>query len=245
MRSPRSPEARFPSIRTLAGIFLLVVAAAPAIHGQSLRTLRAEFTRTTTSTASVETVRGTLFFEAPDLLILVVREPVLQWAILETGRVTFWYPDVGKAWRFTEKSPKLLGLSSLFVAEPRADFGLAAAGFSLAGSETQNGVLRTWWEPPSSIERTTGILIVESRDNRPFQITVQNPRGDFRAQVSYAYTFVGEVPVPEYIEVTQEDRGQSVTEKIAYSGYEINGDLPAEIAGFRLPPDAALKDIAW
>ena len=128
-------------MRRAALLILLGCAAITVVGAQLLTTIQAEFVRTKRVGTMSETVRGTLFYQYPDLVILVVCEPVSQWIVFEKGSMMAWYPETGRAFRFSEMHPSIHSFASAFVGVPRADFGLAQAGFTLAGSEIRDGTL--------------------------------------------------------------------------------------------------------
>lgn len=243
MRFPKSPDTGRRLFRTLAALVLLAAAACPAARAQSLRTLRAEFTRTTRSGDAVETIRGTLYYQAPDRLTLVIKEPVHQWVIFEEAGILFWYPDDAKAWRLADKQQSLLGMPSLFVAVPRADFGLAGAGFKIIDTEIRDSLLFTRWKPPASLRKTVDAVTTETREDLSSLLKILDRNGKAWAQLSYSYVSLGEVTLPERVVLKQFVGKAYVTEEIVYTGHEIDGELPPDIADFTLPTDLTPKEI--
>jgi outer membrane lipoprotein-sorting protein len=243
MRFPKSPETGMQLFRTVAALVFLVAAASPAARAQSLRTLRAEFTRTIRSELTTETIMGTLYFQAPDRLILVVQDPVHQWVIFEEEGVLFWYPDEAKAWRLIEKHEPPPNLSSLFVAIPRADCGLAGAGFKIKDSETRGDVLLTRWKPPYSLRSTIDTVKVQTRGDLPCVLEVQDRRENVLARLTYSYASIGELTLPEHVVLEQRLKKVVFSEEIVYSGHEIDVELPPGIADFQLPSDVAVEEV--
>jgi hypothetical protein len=225
---------------------LLALAFSPFLAAEPLLTLRAEFVRTTKSSSSQETVRGTLFFQAPARVILNVKEPVVQWVVFEADGMLLWYPADGRAWRFAEKQPSVIGFSSTFVGVPRDDFGLADAGFALERSEDREEALFTYWKPPAALSRSIGGATIGSRARSPYLLEVKDPKGEFLARVTYL-TFVnfGSLAIPSRVELVQKDRGDIITEEVLYSGHQFNTELPEEVSHFHLPPGVVVQDVQW
>jgi outer membrane lipoprotein-sorting protein len=233
-------------MRRAIALILLGCAAIAAVEAQSLITLRAEFVRTTRDGSTTETVKGTLFYLPPARVILRVREPVSQWIVFETGSMLIWYPQAAKAFRFSERLPSVYGFASTFVGVPRADFGLANAGFTLVGSESRDGALLTRWKPPAGLARSIGTATIGSRDRSPYMLEVTDTGGKFLARVSYtSFVFYGSLSIPSHIELVQMERGALVSEEVVYSGHEFNVELPAEVVGFRLPAGVTLEETEW
>jgi len=232
------------SRRRRAPALLFCLAASAAIHAQSLTSLQADFVRTTRTGPSTETVKGTLYYRPSAGVILRVREPVSQWVVFETGGMLIWYSETGKAFRFTEKSPSPYGFASTFVGVPKPDFGLAAAGFTLAGSESRDGELHTRWKPPAGLARTIGTATVGSRSNSPYLLEIADPGGKLLARVAYtSFVTYGPLSIPSRIEVVQMAQGVMVTVEVLYSGHVFNGRLPAEVLDFRLPAGVKVEEM--
>jgi outer membrane lipoprotein-sorting protein len=233
-------------MRRSAAAMLLGIVAAAAVEAQSPITLRADFTRTTRSGSTVETVRGTLFYRPPAGVILRVREPVSQWIVFETGSMLIWYPETSRAFRFSQKTPSPYGFASTFVGVPLPDFGLAAAGFTLEGSEMREGALFTRWKPPAALARSIGTATIGSRDRSPYLLEVTDPRGAFLARVAYReFVSYGTLAIPSRIELVQADRGALVSEEVTYRGHQFDVELPPEVAGFRLPAGVTVEETEW
>jgi outer membrane lipoprotein-sorting protein len=225
---------------------LLGIVAVAAVRAQSPITLRAEFTRTIRRGSTVETVRGTLFSRPPARVILRVREPVSQWVVFETGSMLIWYPEEGKAFRFSEKTPSPYGFASTFVGVPLPDFGLAAAGFTIEGSEKREDALFTRWKPPAGLGRSIGTATVGSRDRSPYLLEVTDPHGSFLARVTYReFVSYGSLAIPSRIDLVQVDHGMLVSEEVTYSGHQFDVDLPADVVNFRLPAGVIVEETEW
>jgi len=230
------------------GVFLLLLFLAPlaVLRAQSPRTLQADFTRFVKSPGSTEMVRGTLFFKAPDRVILVVREPVSQWVVFETGSMLLWYPGSGKAWRFSQKKPQALSFASMFVGVPKTDFGLAGAGFTLAGSESREGALVTRWKPPQSLARTVGGASVGVLDRRPCTLELTDPKGGLLARVAYTeFVSFDSQAIPSHIQMTQKGGAAMISEEVLFTGHVFNAELPSDVDRFRLPAGVVAKEAEW
>ncbi|MCX7030298.1 MAG: hypothetical protein NTU62_09285 [Spirochaetes bacterium] len=233
-------------MRRSAAAVLLGIVVVAAVEAQSPITLRADFTRTIRTGSTVETVRGTLFYRPPARVILRVTEPVSQWVVFETGSMLIWYPEAGRAFRFSEKTPSPYGFPSTFVGVPLPDFGLAAAGFTLEGSQMREGALFTRWKPPAGLARSIGTATIGSRDRSPYQLEVTDPGGSFLARVTYReFVSYGPLAIPSRIELVQVDRGVLVSEEVTYRGHQFDADLPAEVVGFRLPAGVTVEETEW
>lgn len=229
-----------------AAFALLFALALSSLGAQSLRTMRAEFTRIVQRGGIEERVEGTLFYKAPSRIILVVRKPVSQWIVFEDDAMLVWYPESRQAWRFLQKRPQGIGFASMFAGAIRADFGLAEAGFTLSKTELEEGTLVSRWKPPSAIAGAIGAATVRTRDRRPMALEIEDHKGGILARVSYeGFVPFGSAGMPSRVEMVQ-DKGKSrIVETVAYTDIEFNAVLPQELDRFRLPEGVEAEEHEW
>jgi hypothetical protein len=91
-----------PLFRTL--LLLAIFATAQPLLCQSVETLIVDFSRKTLSTAGEELISGTIYFQAPEDVIITVDSPVVQWSIFEGTNLLIYYPLERRAFRFISRN---------------------------------------------------------------------------------------------------------------------------------------------
>jgi outer membrane lipoprotein-sorting protein len=227
-------------------LVLLAVAAAHGLTAQTRVSFSANFVRTRTAGSAVEVTRGVLYAVPPDEVCLVVTEPVSQWVIFERARMTIYYPDENKAFRFTAKLKGAPAFSQVFLGIVKDDFGLSEAGFKLASSEQLGDTLRTVWKPPDSLGRTIKRAILENRSGLPSSLEMLDGKGSLVVRTSFEdYVSVGASQVPSRATIVQVAKGAQVSEEVTYSGHVVDPVLPDGLADFHLPKGVSLQEFQW
>lgn len=226
----------------LLSLGLLLAAAAAA--SQSLQTLAVDFVRRSDSTGEV--VRGSLYFQAPDRVLIRVSEPALQWSEFSGRNLLIYYPEEGRAFRFISRNRLLIPFARSFLGFLRPDFGLADAGFSLQQNRQRGDLLVTVWKPPRALRSTIGETLVGTDRGGPIFLQLSDPQGRMLSRTEYAEPrSVGRLSFPGRIVVWQRTGEEETREESFYSNHRVNMPLPAEVTGFRLPEDVPVQEVQW
>jgi outer membrane lipoprotein-sorting protein len=231
-------------------IALLVLRGTIATFCQSVETLEVSFSRTTTSVNGVEEVTGTVYFRAPEEVVIKVQSPVLQWTIFQGKDFLIYYPLERKAFRFISRNRLMIPFAQSFIGLVREDFGLAGAGFTIAQNSKQTGILTTVWEPPRSLRSYIGSartgMQKGATEVHPLYLEFYSPKGKLLTRVTYLeYREDLRPSFPARILIQQTDGENEIREEIRYFEHRINKSLPAEVTGFKLPVDVTIEELKW
>lgn len=230
---------------SLISIFFLILLP-NIIFSQTFQTLQVTFERCTKVENKKETIKGNIYYQGLNRVVLKVTEPVLQWMILEGNTMLIYYPNERKAFRFISKNPFSLPFFQAFIGVLRGDFGLSEAGFKLARKEVRKDTLLTLWEPPKQAKRILGTTIVGLVENRLAFAEVQDAKGERLIRTTYSNHFqygVSFLPL-EIISVRYQKR-DSIIEKVIYAVPQFNVTLPQEVTNFKIPEDIKIKGVEW
>jgi hypothetical protein len=223
----------------------LLLSAATATS-QRLQTLAVDFVRRSGSGSAEEVVRGSLYFQAPERVLIRVSEPTLQWSAFEGRNLLIYYPSERRAFRFLSRNRLLIPFARSFLGFLRPDFGLADAGFSLKQSRKLGDLLVTVWEPPRSLRRYVGQALVGTDRSGPVFLELDDPKGGMLSRTEYADPHsVGGFPFPGRIVVVQRTPAGETREESIYTNHRVNGPLPAEAVDFILPDDVPVQELQW
>lgn len=240
------------ALNSLVRILLWVAlsTAAQPLLGQSVETLIVDFSRKTVSAAGEQLISGTIYFKAPEDVIITVDSPVVQWSIFEGANLLIYYPQERRAFRFISRNRLMIPFAQSFIGLVREDFGLADAGFFLLENRIRGDVLITVWRPPRSVrayigEARIGMQRYEKKVY-PLFLELLDPDGELLTRTTYLeYREDLEPSFPGRILILQNGEEGEVRDEIRYSDHRINEELPAEITGFRLPSDVSVEELKW
>lgn len=234
----------WPGRGALLRLALLLSAAAAA--PQSLQTLVVDFTRQSGAGPLAEVVRGRLYYQAPDRVLIRVSEPTLQWSEFEGANLLIYYPLEACAFRFISRNRLLIPFARSFLGFLRPDFGLSEAGFSLKSSRKRSDLLITVWEPPRSLRAVIGQALVGSDSRGPVFLQLEDPKGGMLSRTEYADPqAAGGFIFPGRIVVLQRTPDGQTREESIYTHHVVNGPLPPEAAEFRLPEEVPVQELQW
>ena len=220
-------------------LFLLGVEFAGA---QSLQTLSVDFVRL----SGREEVRGTLYFQAPDRVLIRVSQPALQWSEFEGHNLLIYYPEERRAFRFVSRNRLLIPFARSFLGFLRPDFGLAEAGFSLRQSRQRGDLLLTIWDPPRALRRIIGQALVGTDRGGPVFLQLDDPKGKLLSRTEYGeLRQAGGLTFPGRIVVVERSGEEQSREESRYSNHLVNAPLPPEAADFRLPEGIPVQELEW
>jgi len=217
---------------------------------QSVETLAVDFTRKTVSADGEELIRGTIYFRAPEDVVITVDAPVVQWSIFEGADLLIYYPLERRAFRFISRNRLMIPFARSFIGLVREDFGLPDAGFLLKEHRKRAGVLITVWSPPRAVrsyigEAWIGMQKYEEQVH-PLFLEFYGPKGNLLTRITYLeYREDLEPSFPGRILILQNDAEGEVRDEIRYSDHRINEDLPAEVTEFHLPADVSVEELKW
>ncbi|MEM2175364.1 MAG: hypothetical protein QXI58_07070 [Candidatus Micrarchaeia archaeon] len=214
---------------------------------QSFKNITAEFTRTITKKEIVEEfVKGRIYYQAPQRIILKVIKPVNQWIVLEDTIMLIYYPNEQKAFRFHSKNPFSLPFFQAFVSVVTDDFGLPKVGFSLTKSEIKGDTLLTYWEPPKQIKKILGNTIIGLTKNKLLFVEIRDTKGRKLAKTTYSNHFqYGKNFFPLEITSVVYEKDSFTIEKVVYTNPQFNVPLPKEVVNFKIPDNIEIKEIEW
>jgi hypothetical protein len=225
---------------------LVLLLAAAGVAAQSLQTLSVDFVRRSGSEQAPEEVRGTLYFQAPERVLIRVSQPTLQWSEFAGRNLLIYYPEERRAFRFISRNRLLIPFARSFLGFLRPDFGLADAGFSLKQSRKRGDLLVTVWEPPRALRGYVSQALVGTDRGGPVFLELEDREGRMVSRTEYtAPSTVGGLTFPGRIVVVQRSEGDETREESFYTNHQVNLPLPSEATDFRLPEDVPVQELQW
>jgi outer membrane lipoprotein-sorting protein len=228
--------------------FLLAVLpeGAPLANAEAVVRLKVDFVQHTEQATGDSAVEGTLYFSAPGRVMLEISMPVHQITVFQEDTLLVYYPEERRAFRFVSRNMLFVPFAESFLGVLKQDFGLAEAGFEIAGRGEAAGTLVLRWAPPKALRRRIGEVRTGHRDGRPWRIEVFDPAGRLLTQVTYAgFVTVDGLPVPTDIAVLEQQGKDRVVSSYEYRQPEVNGAFPESISGFRIPADVEVREMQW
>ena len=237
-----------PLIRTL--LVLTVSTIAAPLPCQSVETLIVDFSRKSVSSAGEQLISGTIYFQAPEDVIIIVDSPVVQWNIFEGTNLLIYYPLERRAFRFISRNRLMIPFAHSFIGLVREDFGLSDAGFFLRENRKRGDILITVWRPPRDLRAYIGEARIGMQRYQekvhPLFLELLDPEGNLLTRTTYLeYRDDLEPSFPGRILILQNGEEGEVRDEIRYSDHRINQVLPAEVAGFHLPSDVPVEELQW
>jgi hypothetical protein len=232
------------------GLLLIFPATAPVVFCQSVETLAVDFTRKTISAAGEELIRGTIYFQAPEDVVITVQSPVVQWSIFEGADLLIYYPQEHRAFRFISRNRLMIPFAQSFIGLVREDFGLSDAGFLLRENRKRADILITVWTPPRALRLYIGEAWIGmqkyQKQVHPLFLEFYDPKGNLLTRITYLeYREDLEPGFPGRILILQNDGDGEVRDEIRYTDHRINENLPAEVIDFHLPADVSVEELKW
>jgi hypothetical protein len=232
------------------GLTLMLLIASKPLFCQTLESLIVDFTRRTVSAAGDELVSGTIYFKAPEDVVIIVDSPVLQWSIFEGPNLLIYYPLEHRAFRFISRNRLMIPFAQSFIGLVREDFGLSQAGFFLQENRKRADILITVWRPPRTLRSYIGEAWIGTQKHEkqahPFFLELHDPEGNLLTRITYLdYREDLQPSFPGKVLILQKGEDGEVRDEIRYSDHRINAVIPAEVAGFDLPPDVSVDELKW
>jgi hypothetical protein len=217
-----------------------------SVHAQTLETAVMEFRRDYFAKDRMETTEGTLFYESPGRVTLLVKEPILQWMVLEGTDIAIYYPNERRAFRIGGKGAMTLPFFELFLSVTRDSYGLPDLGYTMVHHEVRGDTLYSRWDPPKRGAKVLGQFVLGIEENRLVYAEVMRTDGTTltrtrcRNHVQHGATHF---PL-EIISKTDVD-ADSTIERVQFFNPEFDVTLPEEVSDFEIPSDVMIEQIKW
>jgi outer membrane lipoprotein-sorting protein len=216
------------------------------LSAQELKDLVVDFERTEQSRGTTESVKGTIYYQPPDRIMIHVTDPVDQWMDFESNALVIYYPVEQKAFRILAQYPFALPFFQAFVGVVKEDFGLAELGFTLDRNETRDETLITYWTPPGKAKKTMGPILVGMTEDRIAFMEMQNAKHRPIGRVTYTdYSDAGSLSLPLKVSARRYPGRDTTYEDVTYSNPQSDVELPEEVLNFRIPDSITVKEIHW
>jgi hypothetical protein len=201
--------------------------------------LAASFEQVNERNGVEETARGVLhYLPERGRILLEVRDPLVQWIVIDSTETTVYYPDVKKTIRLGG-----VGLSpyQVFVAFWRnapVETGLSSLGFEACSTRVRGDSLESWWKPAPGLGADDVRIRWIFRNDDPVRIDLHGKRGRLLETLRFgSYVESGGGRVPLEIE-SERFQPEAERERIVFSLPVRSEQPPAAILEFPIPDDA-------
>jgi len=223
-------------------ILMLIVLNA---YGQIIKTVSVKFTRIVKQKKSEEIIKGNIYYEG-NKTIVVTKEPLNQWMILENNIMLIYYPDKKKAIRIKSKNPVSLPFFHSFIGLVDENLGLAKLGYTIDKNELHGDTLFVYWKPPKKAENILGEFILSLKNNIIVSTKSKDPKGKTIIKTSYnSFIEHDNQFFPLEIKSVIYSGNNVTTESIIYNNPVFDESLPKQISQFTLPDDIEVKEVEW
>lgn len=223
-----------------------LIAALLVSSPASMFNLVVNIERTVRSENKAETVKGLIFYQPPDDILLHVTEPVNQWIRFRDQSLLIYYPEHKQAFRILGNAPFTLLFFQAFVGVMQEGLGLTEMGFTLSRSEIRNDTLITYWLPPEKAKRMLGPVLIGMINDRISFMEVRNGKGKIIGRLNYGdYRKVSDVWLPLKISAFRVWGRDTTFETVTYSNPRMNVNLPQEVIDFKIPEDTEVREVRW
>ncbi|MBN2620004.1 hypothetical protein JXB22_02855 [candidate division WOR-3 bacterium] len=215
-------------------------------HAQIVETLHIDFEKTTTKHGKEEFIRGTIYFQQPDAMCMIITEPVNQWIFSGRDTMVLFYPEDSLAFKFYTIFPVTFPFFQAFLGIVQEDYGLTAIGYTLAEHEVNDSILTTIWAPPKDAPGNIGTFRITYTNDRITSAAYLSTDSSIISRTMYHSHFPhGAYFFPMEIEKIQFAEQDTVRELIKYAHPEFNCVLPDTLMNFRLPVYVTTEQIQW
>lgn len=227
-------------------VFILTCLFCVMSSAQVVQTLKIDFIRTTLRNDKQEQVRGTIYFQHPDQMAVIVHDPVHQWIFAGQDSMILYYPDDTLAFRFTTSFPVTFPFFQAFLGVVQEDYGLSSIGYTLLEHEMHDSLLTTTWIPPEEAPDDVGDFHITYAGNTLISAQYLQKNGDIITETIYSnHIPYGAYAFPLQIEKIQFLEQDTIEETVLYTDPEFNCELPDSIINFRLPAHIPVEYITW
>lgn len=231
-------------VKKIVILFLIMLFVLNA-HSQIFKTISVEFTRITEQKKSEEIIKGHIYYDR-NKTIVITREPLNQWMVIENNIMLIYYPHEKKAIRIKSQNPVTLPFFQSFIGLVDDNLGLTKLGYTINKNEVHGDTLFVHWKPPKDAEKLLGEIILSLKDNRIVLTELYAPNGKTMVKTAYnKYIERGNQFFPLEIKSVLYSESNMTTETIIYNNPIFNDPLPKQISQFGLPDNIEVKEVEW
>lgn len=218
----------------------------PLLLMVGVNTLSLRFEREFGDGHSKELVKGAMYFQAPEKVVLTVSEPVNQVMVVTPNAMTIYYPDEKKGFHITSKNPIPPPFIQGILAALKEDYGLVELGFELAEHGVKGDTLFTTWTPRKKHKKFLGRFVLGRVGDKVVYAEVKTPDEKYSAKSFYRnhVSFEGKHIPLEIFSITNDESGAKV-EHVTYREVQFNTALPDSLINFRVPAGVPVKEVEW
>jgi outer membrane lipoprotein-sorting protein len=191
-------------------------------------------------------VSGTIYYQQPDAMCMLISEPVNQWIFSGKDTMVLFYPDDSLAFKFHTIYPVTFPFFQAFLGIVQEDYGLTAIGYTLAEHEVTYSILTTIWAPPKNAPPDIGRFCITYTNERLTGASYLSADSSVISRTQYRDHFAyGAYFFPMEIEKIQFAEQDTIRELITYTNPQFNCELPDSLMNFRLPGYVTIEQIQW
>lgn len=215
-------------------------------RAQIVQTIIIDFEKTTIKNDEQEYVCGTIHYEYPDHMCLVIHDPVDQWIFSGIDSMVIYYPEDSLAFKFKTLYPVTFPFFQAFLGIVQEDYGLSSIGYTLIDHTTDDNKLTTTWAPPVNAPADVGIFLLSYTQDKLTNAVYQTQEGDIISQTHYHdHTQYGAYNFPMVIEKYLFTNQDTIQETIVYTDPQFNCTIPDSLMNFSLPSYVSIEHIVW
>ena len=216
------------------------------VRAQIIQTLQIDFQRKTCKYNNEEKVSGTIFYEYPDRMCLLIDDPVDQWIFSGIDSMVIYYPEDSLAFKFKTSYPVTFPFFQALLGVIQEDYGLSSIGYTLTEHEMADSMLTTVWIPPEDAPEEVGIFLLTYVRDKLIYVEYKMQNGDMLSQTHYRdHLLHGAYYFPMEIEKFQYADQDTIHETIIYRDPQFNCTLPDSLMDFCIPSYVSVEHIAW
>lgn len=225
---------------------LLILLFPAHLFAQTMANLVVDMKRTVINKGKAEVVKGAIFYQPPDEILLHITEPVNQWMKFKDKSLLIYYPEEKQGFRIQADVPFSLPFFQAFLGVMNEGLGLTEMGFTLDRNEIRADTLTTYWLPPKKAKRVLGPILIGLVNDRLVFMEMRNNKGKSIGRVSYVdYKKVGEIWLPLTVSAVRFQGKDTTYETVIYSNPRLNMNLPKEVTDFNMPEGVEVKEVRW
>jgi outer membrane lipoprotein-sorting protein len=224
-------------------LFILVSGTAKA---EMLNTFSAQVERTLVEHNKEEIVKGIIYYQAPNNVVVEVHTPLEQIMAITDKVMLIYYPNAKKAFRIKSKNPIPPPFIQTIIGAMKEDYGLIKQGYTFIKHEKKGDTLYTYWEPPSKQKKNLGVFILGTLSNKLVYAEAQIPDGTPAVKSFYQkHLQFGDSYIPLDISSEYYNESDIMREHIIFSDVKFNPVIPDHILEFKIPDGIPVKEVEW
>ncbi|MCK4396556.1 hypothetical protein KAW96_08190 [candidate division WOR-3 bacterium] len=211
-----------------------------------MQNLKVDFERYYRDKGSEEIVEGTIYYQTPWRITVIVKKPLLQWIVFNKKGIDIYYPTERKAFRFKTQKPVSLQFFQAFLGVVKKDYGLIDMGYTLYSRKIEGDTVFTQWFPPKVLSKVLGVFKLIYVSDKLVYAESKKADGAIMSKsfysnhIQHSTTFFPlEISKVRYI------NADSTFEKITYINPQFNIDFPKDVTDFSISTDVKIKEIEW